>query len=271
MRNLFKSEHVVLLLSLLMGFTQVQAQEAAQERAGFECFNNNDKLEVGLLAGAIYYMGDFNPNLIPLKNPFLYGGFMTRYNVARYLSLRSNLAFAYLTGNARGMEGFPPDPWGKNWEFLRPMLFLDALAEFNFMPYNAVDIRKGERFTPLLSLGVGASFLLPDVYARPSSSMKSNKSILLLDIPVGIGAKWCFIERFTLGVEWTFRISFNDDIDFYDGVNEEHSPVINNDWIGTFGVSVSYLIKYNRSCPAYNRHKPSSRYLNKSRVKQAVY
>jgi hypothetical protein len=267
MYNFFKFKHVILLFALLSGFARLPAQE----RAGFECFNNNDKFEVGFLAGATYYMGDFNPNLIPFKNPFLYGGFMARYNVTRYFSLRGNWAFAYITGNAGGMEGFPSDPWEKNWEFLRPMLFFDVLAEFNFMPYDAVDIRKGQRFTPLLNLGVGASFLSPDVYAHSSNSMKSNKSIFLLDIPVGIGAKWCFIERFTLSVEWMFRITFNDDIDFYDGVNEEHSPVINNDWIGTFGISVSYLIKYNRSCPAYNWHKPSSRYLKKSRVRQSDY
>ncbi|MDR0691654.1 MAG: DUF6089 family protein [Prevotellaceae bacterium] len=265
MYSFFK--HVILLFVLLPGFAQLPAQE----RAGFECFNNNDKLEVGLLAGAIYYMGDFNPNLIPLKNPFPYGGVLARYNIFQYLSLRGNLAFAYITGNAEGMEGFPFDPWEKNWEFMRPMLFFDALAEFNFMPYNAVDIRKKQRFTPLLSLGVGASFLFPDVYAHAANSVKSNKSLFFLDIPVGIGAKWCFLERFTLGVEWMFRISFDDGIDFYDGVNEAHSPVINNDWIGTLGVSVSYLIKYNRSCPAYNRHTPSSRYLKKSRVRQSGY
>jgi hypothetical protein len=267
MYSIINFKRVVLLFVLLSAFTWLPAQEYA----GFECFNNNDKLEVGLLAGATYYMGDFNPNLIPFKNPFFYGGIMTRYNIARYLSLRGNLAFAYLAGNAGGLEGFPADPWKKNWEFLRPMLFFDVLAEFNFMPYDAVDIRKGQRFTPLLSLGVGGSFLSSDVYAHASTNIKPNKSIFLFDLPVGIGAKWCIAERLTLGVEWMFRISFNDDIDFYDGVNEEHSPVINNDWVGTFGVSLSYLIKYSRSCPAYNRHKPSSRYLKKSRVKQTAY
>ena len=264
MYSFFKIKRVGLLLVWLSGSIWL----SAQERAGFECFNNNDKLELGLLAGATYYMGDFNPNLIPLKNPYLYGGVMARYNLIRYLSLRSNLAFAYLAGSAGGMDGFPSDPWKKDWEFLRPMLFLDVLAEFNFMPYDAVDLQKRQRFTPLLSLGVSASYLHRDVYAHSSSGIKSNKAFFLWDIPVGIGAKWCIMERFSLGVEWMFRISFNDEVDFYDGVNEEHSPVINNDWIGTFGVTLTYLIKHNRSCPAYNGHKPSSRYFKKSRLKQ---
>jgi hypothetical protein len=258
----FEFKYVILLLILSLGFGWL----SAQERVGVDCFNNNDKLEVGLLAGATYYMGDFNPNLVPLKNPFLYGGFMARYNMARYISLRGNLAFAYVTGNARGMDGFSPDPWNKDWEFLRPMLFFDVVVEFNFMPYNPIDLRKKQRFTPLLSLGVGASFLSPDNHTYASKGIKSNKSIFLFDLPIGIGAKWCVVERLTLGVEWMFRITFNDDIDFYNGVNKEHSPVINNDWLGTVGVSLSYLIKYNRSCPAYNRHKTSSRYFEKSRV-----
>jgi hypothetical protein len=263
MYSFFKFKRVGLLLMLLSGFGLLQAQEQ-EERAGFDCFNHKDRLEVGILMGATYYMGDFNPNLTPLKDPRLYAGFMVRHNTAQYFSLRFNLAYAYLAGNARGMEGFSDDLWNREAEFLRPMLFFDALAEFNFMPYDAVDLRKKQRFTPLLSLGIGASFLLPDM---GEEYIRHNNAVTVLDFPVGIGAKWCVAKRLTLGVEWTFRVSFNDDIDFYGGMNE-HSPVINNDWIGTLGVSVSYLIKYNRSCPAHNRHRPSSRYFSNSRWRQ---
>ena len=252
MYHFFKLKSLTLPLALLLGGGVLPAQDMRD----FDCFNNKDKLEMGVMMGATYYIGDFNPNLTPLKNPLWYGGFISRYNATQYFAVRTNLAYAHLTGNANGMNGFPSDPWEDNWKFIRPMLFLDLLAEFNFMPYDALDLRKKQRFTPLLQTGLGAAFLFPDMHARGSSSVKSNRAAAIFDFPVGIGAKWCVAERLTLGVEWTFRITFNDYIDFFEGVNEMHSPVINNDWTGTFGISLSYLLQQDRACPAHYRHKP---------------
>ncbi|MDR3184161.1 MAG: DUF6089 family protein [Prevotellaceae bacterium] len=247
----FLKKYLLLPLASLLWHSALPAQEPA----GFDCFNNKDKFEMGAMAGVTYYTGDFNPNLTPFKQPRLYGGFMSRYNAAQYFSLRTHLAYAYLAGDAKGMEGFPGDPWEDNWRFQRPMLFFDLLAEFNFMPYDALDLRKKQRFTPLFQIGLGTAFLFPDMRAR-ITSVKSNRAVAILDIPVGFGAKWCLAERLTLSMEWMMRISFNDRLDFYKGVNAVHSPVINNDWIGTFGVSLSYLLKQNRNCPAHYRHKP---------------
>jgi hypothetical protein len=252
MYHFFKCKYLILALALLLGRGVLPAQGIVE----FDCFNNRDKFEVGIMMGASYYMGDFNPNLTPLKNARWYGGVMSRYNAAQYFSLRSNLAYAYLSGDAEGMNGFPADPWEDHWRFQRPMLFFDVLAEFNFMPYDATDLRKKQRFTPLLDIGLGMTFLFSDMRTRVANT-KSNEAVVIFNIPVGLGAKWCIMERLTLGIEWIFRVSFNDRLDFYEGVNASHSPVINNDWIGTFGLSLSYLIKQNRPCPAHYRQKPS--------------
>jgi hypothetical protein len=257
MLNLIK--YTISLSILLAVSGTLQAQK--NDDAGIDCFNKTDKAELGFTFGTAYYMGDFNPNLTPFYHSSLFGGAMFRYNFIPYVALRTTLTLGQLKGNTGGKDGFPIDPWRNDWNFYRPMLAVDAIAEFNFMPYDVVDIRKNKRFTPFLMLGVGVSYLFPDSETSYSTPDKRNKSIILFDLPVGIGIKWCIARRFTLGVDWIFKVSFNDLIDFYEGVNESHSPVINNDWIGTFGLSLTYLLKPHRTCPAYNRHTPSSQFL----------
>jgi opacity protein-like surface antigen len=252
---IYIKKYAILMPIMLLLTTIVWAQEAAN------CTTSKDRNELGVITGATYYMGDFNPNLTPLKNPSFYGGIMYRYTLKSYFALRAQVGFGYLKGNAKGMDGLLIDSQLKDWAFHRPWLFADIVMEFNFMPYNAADIRKKQRFTPFMLLGVGASGLFSDDNkSTVSTADKSDDTSLFIDIPIGIGAKWCVAQRVTLGIEWLFRVSFNDEIDFYKGTNEAHSPIINNDWIGTIGITVSYLFKEERPCAAQKRHRPSNRY-----------
>ncbi len=243
---------IVILPFLLFVCTAV-AQNAS------DCNFERNVHELGIVGGASYYMGDFNPNLTPLKSPSWYGGLMYRYNFARYFAFRGQLGMGTLRGTGEGLIGLLPDPLNNNWEFNRPWLFVDVMTEFNFMQYNAADIRKKQRFTPVLLLGVGTSYLMANTVkvASRSRSGSSNASSLFFNIPVGIGAKWCFKERMTLGVEWIWRISFYNEVDYYKGVDPNHSPGINNDWIGTIGITLSYLFKQSVPCLSTTVHKPS--------------
>ncbi len=243
-----------LLLPLLLFVFPATAQDAS------DCFYERNAHEFGVLGGASYYMGDFNANLTPLKQPSWYAGVMYRYNLKRYFAFRAQLGYGNIKGSGEGVKGLPEDPMNNNWKFDRPWIFGDAMVEFNFMPYNAVDIRKNQRFTPLLMLGLGVSnFGSNAIQPESYSSAKRGSSPLLIDIPVGIGFKWCVAERFTLGAEWLWRISFYDEIDYYAGVNADHSATINNDWIGSIGLTLSYHIPQYVTCPANNPYKPSKR------------
>jgi hypothetical protein len=260
MKNRPKYIIVLCVLLSIVSSLYAQKQTNTQEKPSLDCFNNIPKFEIGITAGASYYTGDFNPNFTPLYKPLFFGGIMVRQRMADYFSIRGNVLLGHVKGDAHDMEGFPPDPWNNNWLFQRPWIGLEAMAEFNFMPYDAVDLRKKKRFTPLLMLGVGATYLFPDVHTSMSKVEKPNEPIWIFDIPVGIGIKWCIAKRFTLGAEWIHHVSFTDKIDFYNGVNAEHSPIINNDWIGTIGLSLSYLLKIERPCPANYQYTPSTRY-----------
>ncbi len=244
----------IVILPLLLFVCTVTAQDAS------DCNFERNVHEAGFLGGASYYMGDFNPNLTPLKSPSWYGGLMYRYNFARYFAFRGQLGAGTLRGTGKGMTGLLPDPLNNNWKFDRPWLFVDVMTEFNFIPYNAADIRKKQRFTPILLLGVGASYLMANTVQSPTppaSGSHNGASSLFINIPVGIGAKWCFAERMTLGVEWIWRISFYNEVDYYKGVDPKHAPGINNDWTGTIGLTLSYLFRQSVPCPASTVHKPS--------------
>jgi hypothetical protein len=221
-----------------------------------DCFYDRNVHEVGVMLGATYYMGDFNPNRTPLFYPSFYGGAMYRYNFQRHFALRAQLGYGYIRGNGSNVDGIIGDHTGNNWRFNRPWVFANLLAEFNFMPYSAAYISRKQRFTPVLALGVGGSYLSPNSGRGFIQHPQRGVSGIFFDLPVVVGIKWCFIKRFTLGAEWTWRLTLYDGIDYYPLVNEKHSNPIDNDWIGTIGISVSYLIHEKLPCPAFIKYVP---------------
>jgi len=222
-----------------------------------DCFFERNVHEIGVMLGSTYYMGDFNPNRTPMLYPSFYGGAMYRFNVQKYLAFRGQLGYGYVRGSGANVEGIPVDPLGNDWRFNRSWLFADALVEFNFLPYYAANVHRKQRFTPVLMVGAGAALLSANQGSdiREDRTRKSSK--VFFEMPVGVGVKWCFSQRYTLGVEWMWRLTLYDLIDYYYAINVDHSNPINNDWIGTVGVTLSYLIRETRACPATKEYKPS--------------
>jgi len=237
-----------IIVSLLLLTFNVVAQD---------CFYERNVHEAGIIMGATYYIGDFNPNRTPLVYPSFYAGVMYRYNVQKYFVLRGQFGYGYIRGSGANVEGIPIDPVGNDWRFNRPWLFVEALAEFNFLPYYAADIRKKQRFTPILLMGVGGSLFFENQGSDIKQHSMRMASNVIFEIPVGVGIKWCFIQRFTLGLEWMWRITFYDQIDYYSPINVNHSNPLNKDWVGTVGLSLSYLFHEKRLCPALKPYQPS--------------
>jgi len=225
-----------------------------------DCIFERNVHEVGVIMGATYYMGNFNPNRTPFFYPSGYGGVMYRYGFSRYFALRGQVGYGHIRGSGANVKGLPIDESGNNWRFNRPWAFADILAEFNFMPYNAVNLSKKQRFTPVVLLGFGGSYLSRNAGSEYNDYSYHGLSYFL-NVPVGIGIKWCFIKRVTLGVDWIWRLSLYDQIDYYSTTSDRHgNPVshsnpINNDWIGTVGITLSYIIKEKLPCPAIQDHK----------------
>lgn len=238
----------VIITSLLLLTLNVAAQD---------CFYERNVHEIGVLGGASYYIGDFNPNRTPMVRPSFYVGAMYRYNLQKYFAIRGQVGYGMIRGSGVNVDGIPGDPVGNNWRFNRPWYFADLLAEFNFLPYNAVNLHKKQRFTPVLLVGVGASFLLENQGNDFRKDRLRGGSKLFFELPVGVGIKWCFMKQFTLGAEWMWRLTLYDQIDYYTPITFEHTNPINSDWIGTVGITLSYLIREQRPCPAIKAYQPS--------------
>ncbi len=225
---------IIILPLLALGLTAA-AQDAS------ECFYQRNVHEVGIGFGATYYMGDFNPNFTPLLSPHAYGSAFYRYNFKQYFSVRGQVGAGYIKGDPANISDPPPGVSA----FKRPWAYVEAMMEFKFLPYNPVNLKKRERFTPMLMVGIGAFTLSRDL--QP-----------IFDIPVGVGVKWCVASRLSLGAEWLWRITFYDKIDNYTGVDPNHNALINNDWIGTLGITLSYHIKQTIPCHS-DRYKAPKR------------
>ena len=237
----------ILFTILLLFVLNVDAQD---------CFTERNVHEIGVIGGTSYYTGDFNPNRTPLTYPSWYAGAIYRYNNNRYINIRGQAGYGFIRGSGADAKGIHiADEAGNDWRFNRPWLFIDALAEFNFMPYYPANIHKKQRFTPVLMMGVGMSYLFANQGDDFKSHILRDASVLIINIPIGVGVKWCPISHFTLGVEWMWRLTFYDEIDYFSPIDPKHSNLLSKDWIGTVGITLSYLIKEKMPCPAYYQYK----------------
>ena len=244
----------ILFTILLLFVLNVDAQD---------CFYERSVHEIGVIGGTTYYTGDFNPNHTPLTYPSWYVGAMYRYNNNRYFNIRGQTGYGFVRGNGANVKGIQFDYAKNDWRFNRPWLFVDALAEFNFMPYYPSDIRKKQRFTPVLMMGVGVSYLFANQGADFEPHILRDVSGVIFDIPIGVGIKWCPFDYFTLGVEWMWRLTFYDEIDYFSPIDPKHSNPLSKDWIGTVGISLSYLIKEKMPCAAYYQYKSKRKTLRR--------
>jgi opacity protein-like surface antigen len=238
----------IIIASLLLLTLPAKAQD---------CFYERNVHEIGALVGATYYMGDFNPNRTPLVYPSFYVGGMYRYNFSTRFALRGQFGYGYVRGSGADVAGIPADPIGNDWRFNRPYFFLDAMVEFNFLPYYAANIYRKQRFTPVLLIGAGGFLLFENSGSDYKQHELRDASKIVFEMPVGVGVKWCFTKRATLGVEWLWKLTLYDIVDYYSPINVNHSNPVHNDWIGTVGITLSYLIHEQRPCPAIKAYQPS--------------
>lgn len=175
-------------------------------------------LEFGALAGGSYYVGEAAPYVFLNVRP-AYGGYF-RYKFDKRWNLTAKALYSDIKGSYQ------------NIDFFNRMVHIDAAAEYNFLPYGIAKYdSRIKTYTPFMYLGVGAT--LHDSWRKVG-----------VYIPFGIGFKWNFARHGHLSIMWQHQLYFADNlegVEEFDNRNDLNGwNVLNNDWVSTFVMSLSF-------------------------------
>lgn len=178
--------HIIPFLAALLCFTETKAQELEY------------KMELGVMAGGSFYLGDANYSSL-YKNTGLSGGVMGRYNINPRMSLKFDIAAAKLSGDASNLENKYPDIENQEWKFDNTAIDVGCQYELSFWGYGTGKGYKGtKRLTPYIQVGLGFTYC---------------NDTFTMNIPFGVGVKYKLKERWNVGIDWTMRFSMNDNLD----------------------------------------------------------
>lgn len=193
--------------------------------------------DIGIFGGSTFYLGDLNP-LVPFQdNSYAFGG-LYRYNLNKRYAIRGNLYYS----NIKGSDLTNNYPQFQQKQFSTNVLDASVQFEINYLPY--LPTKNKYDFTTYLSGGLGFSSVM-------GSNVNANSHPT---IPFGIGFKVNLTDRLSAGSEWTFRKTFNDNIDGLPGISDpvQNSLIHNNDWYSFVGLFITYkFFKFAENCPVY--------------------
>lgn len=155
-------------------------------------------MEIGVLGGGCFYMGDANTSQLFL-NTQPAAGILARYNLNPRMVLKGDIAYGRIMGSTDGQAY----PGGQTTTFDRSIFELSTQFEYNFFAYGIGEgYKDNRRLTPYIQGGLGATY-----------APKPAEHILALHFPIGIGVKYKLFPRVNVGAEWTFRFTSSDKLD----------------------------------------------------------
>ena len=154
--------------------------------------------EIGLQAGAGYYVGDAAPHIF--MHPREAYGIHFRYKFTKRWAIQAKFSGQRITGNDFTMDGNKLDT---KWE--NRLYNVDVMAEFNFFRFDArnENDRRIKPYTPYIFIGIGAG--LYNGISTPMTAMAY--------VPLGIGFKWKFAEFVGLNIAWQHNIYMADNLE----------------------------------------------------------
>jgi hypothetical protein len=185
-------------------------------------------------------MGDINMVRHFYKPSPAIGG-MYRYNFNPRNSLRFHAIYSDIRGNDLDFKNdFQQD---RGLSFSTSFMDLALNTEFNFLPYRPT--KRKDNYSPYVTGGIGYNLVFsPD--ARGSTAVV---------LTYGAGFKLNVSRRVSTGIEWTFRKTFNDNLDGIVNHGQAYATFYhNNDWYSIVGIFVTYKFTgYLTECPAYEQ------------------
>ena len=190
--------------------------------------------EIGGMFGGSSYMGDANKNTV-FSNMNPAASAIFRYNVNFRIALKSNLAWARVTGSTEGLENVFPDNAQASFE--RNVIDLGGQMEFNFFPYSdKYKYLNTKRISPYILGGLGFS-------VAPGN----GETFFSPHISIGTGVKYKLKPRINIGAELSIRKLFGDGLDVSAGNNLLNNPyemesgwMKNKDWYSMLTIFITY-------------------------------
>ena len=208
-------------------------------------FSNKFKaqhVEIGVLFGTSYYVGELNPSnpFINKINPAI--GVLYRKNLNKRYALRYGLNYGLLAAD----DNYNKTEWNKvrNLSFSTSILEVSGLLEFNFLPYQ-INNYNTSPFTPFVFIGAAVFRVTPEVKNNSINTTSKSKSIIAPSIPFGVGVKFDFIRNIGLNIEWGVRKTFTDEIDGLPNTSANGYQISNSnnkDWYSFAGITLNYKI-----------------------------
>lgn len=222
------------------------------------------RLEAGVQAGAGYYVGELAPHAF-MSTAEVYGA-QLRCKIDQRWALQVKGQRQRVVNTIK-----KDNSWGfAEGKYTNPMWHFDVTGEFNFFrfgidPYN-IHMRA---ITPFIFLGIG--FSAHNVYANDTLSYPvletkvGSRIDYAMYIPIGVGLKWKFAERWQLQFAWQHNIYVMNG-DGIEGVVDRARPnilnnsyelngsnVMNNDVTSTLTVGIVFeFAPDQKGCPFCN-------------------
>jgi hypothetical protein len=273
MRKVFISIFI-LLFSLSNGYSQLHRK-------------NKRSVEVGVLLGVSYYIGDLNQTVQFLySNPA--GGLLYRYNLNPRLTWQFHALFGKIEGH--DSHSIYASQVQRNLNFKSHLFEVGSQFEFNFYNYS-IGVDK-ERFSPYIFLGLGIFSFSPQgqlpnghwVNLQPlhtegegmDGGKKKPYPLVQVSVPFGVGVKANLFRRFCIGLEWGMRKTFTDYLDdvhgkyydpnkldnstaryfsdpsigtdpHYSNVGRQRGTATNKDWYSFAGITITMRLDLNKT------------------------
>lgn len=225
--------------------------------------------EVGLFAGASYYIGDLNT-----REHFVYSqpafGLFYRLSYDYRAALRLGLNYGTLEANDLNSDAAYQQE--RSLAFSSTLYELNALAEFNFKEYRIGHDK--HRFSLFIFGGLSAFYF----NTQPSGGIgpDEGKSVpkFQVSLPFGVGIKLNLGKKAGIGLEWGPRRTWTDYLDnvsgtYPSGNTNGSDPAASSpgavsagamrgdptmkDWYFFYGLTLNFKLPDNKSCHGVSR------------------
>jgi len=224
---------------------------------------NIPKYEWGINAGILIYQGDLTPERLGSYRTMkpVVGVYMNKI-MNPLFSLRTNLSFGTLKGDD-SKYAVPQYRQQRNFNFRSPVFELSELLVVDILQKNMA--KQGTGVSPYLFTGIGFSYLKitrdwsrfnGEYFATESKTIEglaadAQHSLpkLIPVLPIGLGIKFAFSQKFMINAETSYRLTFTDYLDgFSKAANDSRKDSYQSH---TVGIVYRFSVNNNMKCPTF--------------------